>query len=89
MIEHEEARTALAFVAMHPNRRRDLEERFGSPEPLLQAVIGGKIKMPEYARQAATVPFHDRVQQLLEADKTRSLGSDCRGIQHRQPQEGR
>jgi DNA processing protein len=68
VIEHEEARTALAFVAMHPNRRRDLEERFGSPEPLLQAVIGGKIKIPEYARQAATVPFHDRVQQLLEAD---------------------
>jgi DNA processing protein len=68
VIEHQEARTALAFVAMHPNRRRDLEERFGSAESLLQAVIERRIKMPEHARQAATVPFQDRVQQLSEAE---------------------
>ena len=64
----EHARTALAFVAMHPNRRRDLEDRFGGPEALLEVVRSGKIKIPEHARLAAGVQADDRTRQLVEAE---------------------
>lgn len=63
----EGSRTALAFVAMHPNRRRDLETRFGGPQALLEMVIKGKVKLPDHARQAAAVPVDDRRNQLSEA----------------------
>lgn len=63
-----ESRTQLAFVGMHPNRRRDLEERLGGPHQLLGGICRGRVKVPDHAKAAAAVLYQDRVDQLAGSD---------------------
>jgi DNA processing protein len=55
-----DARIRLAFVGMHPARRRELEARLGS-EGLLEAILGRRIEVPDRAVAAAGVAGDDRL----------------------------
>lgn len=63
-----ESRIRLAWLGMHPTRRRDLESRLG-PSGLLEAVLDGRVEVPDTARTAAGVPAAQRMDDL--ADDTR------------------
>jgi len=63
-----ESRTRLAFVGMHPNRRRDLEERLGGPQQLLRGIGRGRVKVPDHAKAAALAPYEERVGQLADGE---------------------
>ena len=63
-----EARIRLAWLGMHPTRRRDLETRLGPPG-LLEGVLDGRVEVPETARAAVHVPAAQRLDEL--ADDTR------------------
>jgi DNA processing protein len=72
-----ESRTQLAFVGMHPNRRRDLEERLGGPEQLLRGIGRGRVKVPDHAKAAAVVPCRDRLDQLGDTGTRLVLRGDA------------
>ena len=67
------ARVQLAFVGMHPDRRADLEQRYGSPEAVLEAIRKGRIEVPDRARRAGMVPADERRAELAVAGITISL----------------
>lgn len=54
----------LAFVGMHPERRRQLVETYGGAGRVLRAVKSGRVEVPERARQAALVEPDTRRTQL-------------------------
>ncbi|MDX1691051.1 MAG: DNA-processing protein DprA [Acidimicrobiia bacterium] len=47
-----DARLRLAAGALHPDRRRSLVARFGSPAAVLDAVLSGSVRVPDDARRA-------------------------------------
>lgn len=57
-------RLRLAFVGLHPERRRRLEAELGSAAAVLRAVASGRISVGETARAAADVPAGQRRAQL-------------------------
>ncbi len=63
-----ESRVRLAYLGMHPSRRRDLEERLGA-SGLVEAVLDGRIEVPDTARVAVEVAAGRRLAEL--ADGTR------------------
>ena len=67
-MSNRDARIRLAWLGMHPTRRRDLESRLG-PSGLLEAVMAGRVDVPDTARTAAGVPAAQRLEEL--ADDTR------------------
>lgn len=54
----------LAHVGMHPDRLRGLIRDSGSPRVVLRSIERGAVKVPEWARQAATVPADVRRSEL-------------------------
>jgi len=60
------ARLRLAYVGMHPARRAQLVDRFGSADAVLASIRRGTVEVPEHARLAATVSAGDRLEQLAE-----------------------
>ena len=60
-------RLRLAFVGMHPTRRRALLEKHGSAYSVLTRVVRGLEKVPDHARAAASVPASERRLELAEA----------------------
>ncbi len=54
----------LAFVGMHPDRRRQLLETHGGVGGLLREVRDGRVKVPERARRAALVDPATRREEL-------------------------
>lgn len=54
----------LAFVGMHPERRRRLVEVHGSAAGVLRRISNGTIRVPDHARAAADVPASRRIAQL-------------------------
>lgn len=58
------ARTVLAFVGMHPLRRRTLEARLGGADALVGAIAAGEIDTPSTARAAARTPAVDLIGSL-------------------------
>ncbi len=58
-----DARTRLAFVGMHPARRRELEARLG-PEGLLDAIVRRRVEVPDRAVAAAGVAADERLREL-------------------------
>lgn len=55
----------LAHSGMHPNRLGQLLEHHGTTARTLQAVVAGRVELPDRARRAAVVPA---AQRLAEAD---------------------
>ena len=66
----------LAHVGMHPDRLRGLVAEAGSPGRVLRRIRGGKLKVPEEARQAAGVPAAERRESLRQAGIDFVLPSD-------------
>ncbi len=64
------ARLQLAYVGMHPDRRAELEQRYGSAEEVLEAIRKGRIEVPDRARRAGMVPAVERLEQLTAAGVT-------------------
>ncbi len=60
-------RLRLAFVGMHPTRRRLLLEKHGSARSVLGRIEQGAEKVPDHARRAAVVPAGDRREELTSA----------------------
>lgn len=60
-------RLQLAFVGMHPTRRRTLLEKHGSAGRVLRRIAGGAEKVPPHAREAAKVPADRREGELSAA----------------------
>ena len=58
----------LAFVGMHPDRRRQLVDTFGGVAGALQAVRNKRINVPERARVAALVDPDDRRAELADLE---------------------
>ncbi len=58
----------LAFLGMHPDRRRQLMACYGGATGVLRAVRKGKVNLPERARQAAFVGPDDRRAELAALD---------------------
>lgn len=58
-----EARIRLAFVGMHPSRRRELEARLG-PEGLVEAILNRRVEVPDRAAAAAAIPADERLELL-------------------------
>ena len=54
----------LAFVGMHPRRRRALVDRYGSARAVLDRIKRGTEDVPDHARRAAEVPAAERRLQL-------------------------
>jgi len=60
-------RLRLAFVGMHPTRRRKLLDEYGSAGSVLTGIAGGVVEVPAHARAAAEVPASDRRAELAGA----------------------
>ncbi len=58
----------LAFVGMHPDRRRQLIDTHGGVRGLLRGIRDGKVAVPERARQAALVAASLRRAELEASD---------------------
>jgi DNA processing protein len=56
-------RLQLAFVGMHPDRRRHLSDRFGV-SGTLQRILDGRIPVPKHARAAARMAASDHRRRL-------------------------
>lgn len=69
------AAVRLAFVGMHPARRRDLEAARGGPDALLAGILDGSVAVPEHALAVARRPAEDLLQSLTE-DVTLILDGD-------------
>lgn len=54
----------LAYVGMHPTRRRTLIERYGSSKAVISRIKRGSERVPDHARLAAEVPAAERRRQL-------------------------
>lgn len=61
------ARTVLAFIGMHPLRRRTLEARLGGPAALVEAIARGDVDAPEAARRAARTGAEALLESLDDA----------------------
>jgi DNA processing protein len=59
-----EARLRLAFAGLHPDRARELRDRFGGAEGALRVIERGKVKASEHVREAAGVDAAARRDQL-------------------------
>ncbi len=55
-----DAHVRLAHAALHPDRKRSLLERYGSPGAVLAGIQRGRISVPPAARDAAAVPLSAR-----------------------------
>ena len=60
-------RLQLAFVGMHPTRRRSLLEKYASAGRVLQRIARGAEKVPPHAREAAKVSPEQRLGELSAA----------------------
>ena len=60
-------RLQLAFVGMHPTRRRALLEKYGSAKRVLARISKGAERVPDHAREAASVPAQERRAELAVA----------------------
>jgi len=58
------ARLQLAFVGMHPDRRMDLVERYGSAGRVLKHIRSGRVEVPERARLAGEISASERRSEL-------------------------
>jgi DNA processing protein len=59
-----DARLCLAFAGIHPERSRELCERFGDAAGALRAIERGKVKASKHVREAAAVDAETRLEQL-------------------------
>jgi DNA processing protein len=57
-------RLRLAFAGMHPERSRELRERFGGAAGALRAIERGKVKASDHVREAAAVDPGRRREEL-------------------------
>jgi DNA processing protein len=57
-------RLQLAYVGMHPDRRAELIDRYGSAGDVLEAIRHGRVEVPERARAAGMVPASERLDEL-------------------------
>lgn len=62
-----EALIRVAHIGMHPDRLRELLDKLGSAERVLDAVIRGAIQVPPRARAAAMVPADERIESAARA----------------------
>lgn len=59
-----DARLRLACAGLHPDRSRQLRERFGGARSALRAIVGGGVKASDHVREAAAVDAASRRDQL-------------------------
>lgn len=69
-------RLRLAFVGMHPTRRRTLLDKHGSARNVLGRIRSGTEKVPAHAREAASVPAAVRRAELESAQIVPILRED-------------
>lgn len=61
------SRLQLAHVGMHPDRRAELLRRYGSAAAVLDAILRGKVEVPERACRAASVSTEEHLEKLTRA----------------------
>ena len=59
-----DARLRVACAGLHPDRARELRDRFDDAAGVLRAIEGGRVKASEHVRQAAAVDAATRRRQL-------------------------
>ncbi len=59
-----DARLRVAFAGLHPDRARELRDRFGDAAGALRAIEGGRVKASQHVREAAAVDAATRRSQL-------------------------
>ncbi len=59
-----DAHLRLAFVGMHPDRKRTVLGKYGGPEGVLTAIRSGACAVPDHAQRAASVPAEQRETEL-------------------------
>lgn len=59
-----DARIRLAFAGLHPDRARELRDRFGGAGGALRAIERGKVKASDHVREAAGVHASARCEHL-------------------------